>query len=404
MTSTKEADVLYISYDGLMEPLGQSQILQYVLRLAEQHRIVLITYEKSVDWADAAERKKLQDRMRIAAIEWIPLRYHKSPTVPATMFDLAVGVFVCLYVMWRYSPRIVHARSYVPSILSLALKSAFGVRYVFDMRGFWADEKVDAGQWRHGSLLYKAAKWFEKRFLLEADVVVSLSHAGINEIKAFPYLKDRVPRFEIIPTCANLEMFRPNNNAEEAVERETPFTVGYVGTVSGWYLFDPVLECFLWIKEMKPDANLLILNRGEHSYIQERLNRFDIGSDVVEIKSVPYGHVAREMARMDATVFFIKQAFSKRASSPTKLGEFLGCGIPCLSNDGIGDMTRILEEEGVGVILREFTPAAQREAVQKYLRLVSSHGVQQKCVAAAHRHFSLDVGVQAYHALYRSLS
>ena len=41
--------VLYITYDGLMEPLGQSQVLAYLERLAPGRRIHLLSCEKTDD-------------------------------------------------------------------------------------------------------------------------------------------------------------------------------------------------------------------------------------------------------------------------------------------------------------------------------------------------------------------
>ena len=393
--------VLFITYDGILEPLGQSQVLQYLLNLAHDHKIILISYEKANDWANAIERQLLIRKLREAHILWMPLRYHKSPAVPATSLDLFVGFWLCVYLTICYRVEIVHARSYVPAILAVTLKALFRVRFIFDMRGFWADEKVDAGQWHQGSWLYATAKWFEKMFLTKADVVVSLTHAGVEEIKKFPYVQQRVPRVEVIPTCTNLELFHPQNLFVRKSDQH--FTLGYVGTVSGWYLFEPALQSFLLLKEIDSRSRLLILNRGEHDFIHTCLMKQGIPIDQVEIRSVAYQQMPLEMNRMDAAVFFIKPAFSKRASAATKLGELLGCGVPCLSNDGIGDMTQIIEGEGVGVILREFTAESQRMAIQQLAQIARQPNIRARCVAAARRHFSLDDGVKAYHRIYQSL-
>ena len=50
--------VLYVSYDGLMEPLGQSQILSYLTRLAKDYDITLVSYEKSYEWSNLVNRSK----------------------------------------------------------------------------------------------------------------------------------------------------------------------------------------------------------------------------------------------------------------------------------------------------------------------------------------------------------
>ena len=55
--------------------------------------------------------------MAMYGITWIPLRYHKNPSVLATMIDIAQGSFVGLWIVLRFRITIVHARSYVLSLL-----------------------------------------------------------------------------------------------------------------------------------------------------------------------------------------------------------------------------------------------------------------------------------------------
>jgi len=394
--------VLYISYDGLMEPLGQSQVLQYLKKLAKNYEIFLLTFEKKSDWSDVSKRETLINDVCQSGIRWAPLRYHKRPSLLATSYDLAVGLFVSLFLVLKNKIRIIHARSYVPSVLGLILKKILGTHFIFDMRGFWADERVDAGMWKRDSSLYKLAKWFEKHFLVSADVIVSLSEAGVDAMKAFPYLCNHPLHFEVIPTCANFEFFYPRSIASEG--KNKPFVLGYVGAVTGWYLFDPVLECFKILLKIKPNALLKVLNRGEHRYIQQRLVAHKVPTSSVNVLTVDYAEVAAEMRLMEAGIFFIRPAFSKKASCPTKLGEFLGCGIPCLSNVEVGDTEKILNGESVGVILREFCMPAQEEAVKRLVTLATDPAVKDRCVEVALRYFSLYNGVRLYSRIYESLA
>jgi glycosyltransferase involved in cell wall biosynthesis len=384
------ARVLYITYDGLLEPLGQSQVLQYLKQLAKYHEITLVSYEKAADWKKIS---KLED------IRWISLRYHKSPTALATSYDLLRGLFVCIYLSIRYRIQIVHARSYVPSVIALALKRIFKKGFIFDMRGFWADEKVDSGNWQPNSRIYRVAKWFEKQFLTNADVVISLTHAGVSAMKQFPYLKDNLPRFEVISTCTNLNLFHPISKSNH-----NRFTLGYVGTTTNWYIFDSVIECFKILLKINPNSRFLIINKTEHQYIQQRLNAHAISKQQVDLRTAEYSEVPQLMSEMDVSIFFIKPVFSKLASAPTKLGEFLACGIPCLSNSEVGDMEIILIEENVGVVVNEFDSIKELEkAVLKLLELVKEHNIKQRCISVADKYFSLNEGVHKYNYIYQSL-
>jgi len=133
--------VLYITYDGLLEPLGQSQVLPYLRELAGEFAFTILSFEKPQDLHDSQRRRQLQKQLETAGIKWIPLRYHKWPSVPATAFDIMHGVVRGIGVAMRQVPKIVHVRGYVPGVIGLVLKRAAGMRLIFDMRGFWPDEK-----------------------------------------------------------------------------------------------------------------------------------------------------------------------------------------------------------------------------------------------------------------------
>jgi glycosyltransferase involved in cell wall biosynthesis len=391
--------VLFLSYDGMLEPLGQSQVLSYLKCLAFNRKIHLISFEKSVDWTNVNQRVRIANDIAAAGIVWHPLRYHKFPSALATAWDVVCGISLGLWLVLRHRIGVVHARSYVPSVMALMIKRITGVKYIFDMRGFWADERVDGGLWSPSGRMYRLAKGFERRFLLSADHVVSLTHVAVREMQRFDYLQDHMPAITVIPTCANLNHFKPLAR-EHASEN---LVLGYVGTVGTWYMFDEVVRCIALLLTLRPDAKFLIVNRNEHTYIRERLNLAGVPYSAVELIAATHAEVPKQMLRMDAGVFFIKPVFSKQASSPTKLAEFLGCGIPCLSNAGVGDMAEVLEKDKVGLAITSFDDEAMLTALKQLINLVEDPESSARCVASAQKHFSLDEGVRLYDEIYKKL-
>lgn len=390
--------ILYISYDGMLEPLGQSQVLAYLRKLASGRPIHLVSFEKEKDWDRVEERVRIAQDIAASGIVWHPLHYHKQPSAVATTWDIVQGATLGLWLILRYRLRIVHARSYVASVMALVLKRITGVKYVFDMRGFWADERVDGGLWPRGGRMFRVAKWFERRFLLAADHVVSLTQAAVVEMQRFPYMRGKLPPFTVIPTCADLTRFKPAPS-----DRVGGFVLGYVGSAGTWYLFDEVAACFAQLLRLRPEARLLVVNRNEHAFIRERLAAAGVPTTAVDIAAATHAEVPGFMARMDAAVFFIKPVFSKQASAPTKLAEFLGCGIPCLGNAGVGDMAEVLEGEGVGVALKAFDKASLSEGLERLQALATDPSISARCVEVAERYFSLEDGVRRYQSVYASL-
>ncbi len=86
---------LYISYNAITEPIVQSQVMPYLKRLSEKGiRFYLLTFEKKKMNND--EKTKILDTLKKQSgsgsdIEWFHLNYHKSPTIPATGFDIVNG-------------------------------------------------------------------------------------------------------------------------------------------------------------------------------------------------------------------------------------------------------------------------------------------------------------------------
>ena len=244
--------LLYISYDGMLEPLGQSQVLAYLEKLAPGRRIHLISFEKAGDWSDAERRGTMDRRLASAGIHWHPLRYHKTPTAPATAYDVAVGTALAMALVKRHRLTIVHARSYVAALIALAVKRVTGAKFLFDMRGLWADERVDGDLWPANGRLYRMTKSLERRFLLAADHIVTLTNASEAEIRRFPYLAGKDPPISVISTCADLDRF-----AIQGPPATNPFVLGYIGSVGTWYLLDEMLRCFRHVRELEPDARLI---------------------------------------------------------------------------------------------------------------------------------------------------
>ncbi len=392
------AGVLYISYDGMLEPLGQSQVLAYLEHLCTNRSIHLISFEKKDDWADGAKREKIAARIRAAGIHWHPRRYHKRPSALATAYDIVIGTFTALWLTLRYRLRLLHARSDVAALMAWVVKRLTGARLLFDMRGFWADERMDGGLWPRDGRMYRVAKWFERRFLLSADHVVSLTHAAVRVMESYPWLQGRMPPITVIPTCANLALFRPMD-----MPRPAGFVLGHVGSAGTWQLFDEVAACFASLHAMRDDARLLIVNRNEHAWIRERLAAAGITPELYELIAVEHDQVPAQMARVTAGVFFNVPALSRQAAAPTKLGEFLGCGIPCLSNRGYGDVSGILEDEGTGIAVDGFDEEAMRAGLRRLIVLCGQAGIAARCVAVARKYFSLEEGVEAYGKVYAAI-
>src|SRR4030095_13069979 len=122
--------VLYISYTGMLEPLGQSQVIPYLRELAhEGFEFTLLSFERAAAFTEAGEIacEKLKQELAESDIEWHRLRYHKRVSLIATPYDVLAGIRYASRLIVNRRIELVHARSQVAAAIAVAVKKRFGV-------------------------------------------------------------------------------------------------------------------------------------------------------------------------------------------------------------------------------------------------------------------------------------
>src|SRR6266853_6743072 len=176
--------VLYISYNGMLDALGQSQVIPYLKELSRVGvQFTLLSYERPQAFTPAGVEMCAELRRELAGseIDWHWLRYHKAPSLPATGYDVWAGIRYCSRLVRRKQIEMVHARSHIPAAIALRLKRRFGVKMIFDVRGLLAEEYADAGHWRKDSIPYRITKAVEARALSLVDAHSSRTRARPDE-------------------------------------------------------------------------------------------------------------------------------------------------------------------------------------------------------------------------------
>ena len=189
---SKKFRVLYISYDGLTDPLGQSQVLAYLSRINKEKGVEydIITFDKPENFAKNSSR--VNEILKTTSIKWHSLQYHKSPPILSTMYDLREGwkKIKALYKKNQYD--VVHCRGYMSAILGQKAKKKYGTKFIFDMRGWWPDEKLESGLWDKAIFkpVYNYFKRKEREFFQESynkEIGFIGRYLLLNDLKILRY-------------------------------------------------------------------------------------------------------------------------------------------------------------------------------------------------------------------------
>ena len=396
---------LYISYDGLTDPLGQSQVLPYIEGLSSKGiQFHIISFEKKDRFKKLKET--IENRCEKAGIAWFPLMYTKNPPLISTVLDLRKMSKLAFKLQKETNFDVVHCRSDLPALIGSKLQKQ-GVKFIFDMRGFWADERVEGNIWSLKNPVFKwAYNFFKKKelsFFKKADAVISLTNNGKKEILSWKEFKDLPPYIQVIPCCVDLDKFDPNRiEHSEVVEAKkelnlasSDFILGYVGSIGTWYMLDEMLDFYCSIRERYETPQFLFISGESETFIKQKAVEKQIPQGEIVVKSVPHSVVPLYLSVFDFSIFFIRPTFSKKASSPTKQGELMALGIPIICNAGVGDTDAIVEKYNSGEVITTLNEEAYSNIPLKPNDYDVSH-IRKGALEV----YSLEKGVENYYKVY----
>ena len=399
---------LYLSYDGMTDPLGQSQVLPYLCNLDDDREIHLISCEKSTEYHKYSE--DIQQVISSKNITWHPLVYHKFPPILSTVWDMWRIQKLASSLIKQQSFELVHCRSHLMGIIGKNLKKKFGIPFLFDMRSFFPDERVDGNLWPQSKFIYRLIyKYFKnqeiKMFNLAGHIVVLT-----NAAKDILSKHIESSKITVIPCCADFHHFDYRSISAEEIEdaredmqlTKNNFVLTYLGSIGTWYKLNEMLAFFKELKLLKPESIFLILTSGSKDLIYKIAKEYSLIPSDLRIKFVPRKDLPRYLLLSDVSIFFIQSTFSKLASSPTKHAELMGLGIPVIANSGIGDTDKIIQETHSGDLIDLVSIDRFNNLSTKIDKLLMID--KQSIREAGQKIFDLEVGVAAYKGIYLKFS
>ena len=391
----------------MTDPLGQSQVIPYLQNLAKEgYRITILSFEKKQRFEKLASH--IKSILDTAGIEWEPQTFTASPPVLSKIYDAWNIKRKAAALHREKNFDFTHCRSYVSAEAGLYLWKKSKVPFLFDMRGFWVDERVDNGQWKLGNplfrFLYNRYKKKEKSYFEKSHHIISLTWKGKEEL--INTYKVPAEKVTVIPCCVDLKHFDFHTIPFEKIEEKKralniskeETVISYLGSLGGWYLEKEMLDFFVERKKSVPRSKFLFITHDRKESVIAAATRAGANENDLIIQPATRNEVPLYLSLSDLCIFFIKDAYSKKASSPTKQGEIMAMGIPIICND-IGDTGKIIRDSGTGCVISDFSNRHYQQTIHelKNLKALPKETIRN----AAFEYFDLDRGVQSYLDVYK---
>ncbi len=349
---------LFITYDGLLDPLGRSQIIPYLKSIAKPDRkIEVLSFEKKRNTKFKKINSFKKDLLK-NNILWKYNRFSENYGKVGKINDLIKMFFFSLSIVTQKNIKIIHCRSHVPAIVGFLLKKFFKIKLIFDFRGLWVEERFDYNIWNKKNFLhklyFKIFKKLEFKILNNSDYLVCLT----NSIKPYlnKILNKKIP-IEIIPCCADYDFFKRNKYSKNVAKKKLNIknntsVIGYAGSINNVYLIQDMIKFFLNLQKKNKKLILIFVTHQ----INEVKKIISINFNKNINKNIKIFKADREkiplfLSTFDLTLCFIRKTFSRNAMSPTKMFESFATGTPFICNKGIGDVDLILKKHKIGNVV-----------------------------------------------------
>ncbi|MBL0145293.1 MAG: glycosyltransferase [Chitinophagaceae bacterium] len=357
----------------MTDPLGQSQVIPYLAGLTKEgYHFVILSCDKPEKYT--ANKAYVEKLIEPYPIKWVSIPYHKNPPVISSVFDFFKLKQKALQLHNKYKFSMTHTRVGLPQLVALSMKKKLGVKFLNDIRGFWADERVDGGMWDLKNPLYNIVyKFFRKKedeCVTIADYNTCLTYKAKEIMQSWKQVPQPV-KVEVVPCSVDLDLFNPAKidvDLKAQLQNElgikaNDFVISYLGSIGGWYLTKEMMQfCKLLLKK-KPEAKFLFISNNRHEDIITAAAQYEIPAEKIIVKMGKRHEVPVLLSFSNYSLFFIKPCYSKLSSSPTKHGEIMAMGIPVIANSGVGDLKEIIEKYNAGYVIDEFTEQEMQKIV-----------------------------------------
>ena len=335
---------IYISCDGLNDPLGQSQIIPYLEKIKIKNNLKIFTMEK-------IQKKKKYFKNK--NIDCLNIKFIQNRSIIYKIFNYINFLIFILIKISRLNVNIIHCRGFIPAIFAVIISCFKKSKIIYDMRGFWIDEKIDDGTLKNngifGKLIYIFLKQIEKHIIKSSNVIVVLSY------KAKKYIIKKFNRHDkifVIPCSVDYKKFNYLNfTNKKKIKKDLGFnlngkTIIYIGSYGFYYMVKEMLQIFLNLNKKIKNLNFLVVTN-------QKLKFKKAFKDISNIKVLNsnWKNIPKYLSICDISFCMIKPTFAKIASTPTKASESFSMGVPIITNKKIGDYETIINKEKIGCLI-----------------------------------------------------
>ncbi|MCE1225465.1 MAG: glycosyltransferase family 4 protein [Geobacteraceae bacterium] len=332
---------------------------------------------------------------RTVSVPWYSKR-EAGPSWHKPYLDLLL-LCTSLRVARQFKPDLIHAHLHEGVLIGWLVARLRRMPLLFDYQGSLSGESLNHGFFGTGSLLHRLFRWAEKRINRLADLIITSSTPGRQELTRFW----QMPLQQVIslPDGVDTTVFRyfPRAAARErlGLDDQVP-VIAYLGLFNQYQGVDLLIHAARLMIQQGRNFHLLLMGYPEQEY-RQLVDELNMGSFVSFTGRVDYAEAPMLLAAADLTV-------SPKISDTEangKLLNYMACGLPVVAFDAPVNW-ELLGDDGIYAAFGDVVDLARclstaltdREALRQRGKRLRTRAVEQ---------LAWDVRVKELEAVYQQL-
>lgn len=378
----KGVSTLVFIYHSFKDPLFQNLVFQYIKTLASSgpYRFYLITYEQEKFKISKPEQETIKQELAKLGIYWYPLTYHSGKFILIKkLYDFSAAFFLISFLKFTKRIKLIFAFTNLSASISIVCAKLLKLKSLIYCYEPHTDYLVELGEWQQSSLKYKLSNYIEKYAGIEADFVLASTKYVVEELYKWN-AKGKIYR---APVCIDESDFYFRPAGRKRIRNKYQITNRkvflYIGKFGGLYYKQEVALLCSSVKQYIPDAFFLIVTSNPYKevyqwFVEEGLKN----SDFAITSNLTNEEIKEYISAADIGLSTVPPSPSQKFRSPTKVAEYLMCGIPYVTCRGVSEDDIYAEQFNVGVVLKEYSSEEVKKNIFKLEFLMNEAKAEQQ--------------------------
>ncbi len=401
-------NVLVTTFWSFKDALVQTYTLPY-LKIMHKHlpagsKIFLLTIEQERYQILPSELAEIETNLKKYNIISIRFPYY-SYGLRSLLNWLRIILKLFFLIVFE-KVKFIHSFCTTSGMAGYLLSLLTGVIYLIDSYEPHAEASVENGDWQRASFRFSLLFFLEKLESRRAKYIISATE-GMRKYALEKY-KVIFEHFYVKPACVGLDLFSLKNRKNTILLKEFGYedkiVCVYAGKFGGIYLDKEIFEFFkvadnYWGEKFR----LLILTSHLPAEIEAKCKTVNIDMSKVNVRFVNHAQIADYMGLADFAVTPVKPIPTKRYCTPIKDGEYWALGLPIVITRDISDDSQIVENHGIGSVMKEFSQSEYLRNVKEIDDLLQKYSpaeLYDKVRKVAEQYRSFEIAEQIYEEIY----